>query len=98
MSPYRSRRVKPTRWRTRGTLVQKSFDAHFSARSAFGGHEADLELGLDLPARVAIEEAVVQQRYGIEADSLEVPLRDSRARRELPPPRARPAQNHDLLG
>ena len=77
--------------------MQKSFDAHFSARSAFGGQEADLEPGLALSARVAIEEAVVQHRCGIEADSLEAPLRDSRARRELPPARARPAQNHDLL-
>ena len=97
MSRTRSRSVAPTRWRTRGVLVQKSVDAHFSARSAFGGHEADLEPGLALSARVAIEEAVVQHRCGIEADSLEAPLRDSRARRELPPARARPAQNHDLL-
>ena len=96
MSPCRSRRESPTRWSTRGTLVQKSFDAHFSARSAFGGQEADLEPGLALSARVAIEEAVVQHRCGIEADSPEAPLRDSRARRELPLARARPAQNQRL--
>ena len=76
--------------------MQKSFDVHFSARSAFGGHEADLASGLALPAHVAIEEAVVQHRCGIEADSPEAPLRDSRARRELHPARARPAQNQRL--
>ena len=84
MYPCRSRRESPTRWRMRGTPSQKSFDAHFSARSAFGGHEADLEPGLALSARVAIEEAIVQHRCGIEADSDAAPLRDSRSRREVP--------------
>ena len=63
--------------------MQKSFDAHFSARSAFGGHEADLQPGLALSARVAIEEEVVQHRCGIDADSTAAPHHDSRARREV---------------
>ena len=40
-----------------------------------------LEHGQALPARAAIEEAMVQHRYGIETELYDAPLFDARARR-----------------
>ena len=81
--PYRWRRVNPSRWRERGTLVQESFDVHYSAFGAVGGPGADQQPGMALPARVAIEQSIEQHRCGIDGDSLDDPPLDARAARDV---------------
>ena len=83
MSCTRSRRVAPSGWRERGTLVHELVDVHYSAFGAVGGPGPDQQPGMALPARVAIEEAMVQHRCGIDCDSLDDPPLDARAARDV---------------